>query len=186
MVNDGPHQHADYLPEPLYPGFIDPEAPTSAPEPGTGTVWVIPPEEDLLNEPGQWEGVWRAAEKHTGVWAQTKDEVVTWALSVPASQWLTRDHMGEPWADLTTAVPPRPGTGTVWVLSPEGHGWWGAVWVADGAVELGSLRGSHEQVVAWALAQPAVRWLTPVRQADGNIDWGDLKPASQPPEPDDR
>jgi len=87
VVNDGAHQHADYLPEPPYPGFIDPEAPTSAPEPGTGTVWVIPPEEDLLNEPGQWEGVWRAAEKHIGLWAQTKEEVVVWALSQPATQW---------------------------------------------------------------------------------------------------
>ena len=108
-------------------------------------------------------------------------EVLVCALGVPATKWLTREHLGEPWADLTFAVPPGPGIGTVWVLSPEGHGWWGAVWVAEGAAELASLRGSHEEVVAWALAQPAVRWLTSVRQADGNINWGDLKPAAQPP-----
>ena len=186
MVNDSAHQYADYLPEPLYPGFIDPEAPTSAPEPGTGTVWVIPPEEDLLNEPRRWEGVWRAAEKHTGIWAQSRDEAVIWALSTPATRWLTREHMGEPWVDLTVAVPPDPGTGTVWVHSPESQGWWGAVWKAGGGAELASLRGSHEDVVAWALAQPAVRWLGLTLQADVNSHWADLKAGMQPPEPDDR
>jgi hypothetical protein len=102
MVDEGPRPNADYLPEPLYPGFVDPEAPTSAPEPGTGTVWVIP---------------------------------------------------------------------------PEGNGPWGAAWVAEGAAKLANLRGPQEAVVAWALAQPAVRWLTPVLQTGGNFDWGDLKPS---------
>ena len=72
-----------------------------APEPGTGTVWVIPPEEDLvsaqLNVPGYWEGVWRAGVKHTGVASLTKDEAVAWALCQPATQWQARDHMGSKW-----------------------------------------------------------------------------------------
>lgn len=80
--------------------------------------------------------------------------------------------MGEPWTDLTTAFSLRPGRGTVWV--------------AEGAAELASLRGSHEEVVAWPLPQPAARRLTPVLQVDGNFNWADLKPTSQPPEAADR
>jgi hypothetical protein len=181
VVEDDPRPYADYLPEPLYPGFVDPEAPTSAPEPGTGTVWVIPPEEDLLsdqlNVPGRWQGVWRAEVRHTGVSSPTKVEAVVWALCQPATQWLARDRMDEPWVDLTRISPPGLGTGTVWVIPPVGNGPWGAAWVAEGAAKLASLRGTQEAVVAWALAQPAVRWLTPVLQPDGNFDWGDLKPA---------
>lgn len=181
VVEDGPRPYADYLPEPLYPGFVDPEAPTSAPEPGTGTVWVIPPEEDLvsaqLNVPGYWEGVWRAGVKHTGVASPTKDEVVAWALCQPATQWLTRDHMGEPWVDLTRLPPPDSGTGTLWVIPPVGSLPWGAAWVTEDGAKLASRQGSQEAVLAWALAQPAARWLTPIIQTDGNLDWGDLKPA---------
>jgi hypothetical protein len=53
-------QPVSYLEPPLYPGFIDPEAPTSPPEPDTGTVWVTSqkktywaaPIGKLLGEPG--------------------------------------------------------------------------------------------------------------------------------------
>ena len=159
-----------YWPEEIYPGFIDPEAPTTAPEPGTGTVWVIPPEEDLLNVPGMWEGVWRAGVEHTGISSPTKVETIVWALCQPATQWLARDHMDEPWVDLTRLSPPGLGTGTVWVIPPKGNGPWGAAWVADGAAKLACMRGSQEEVVAWALAQPAVRWL--IRH--GDEDWAEL------------
>jgi len=82
-MSDDPHRDVHYLPKPIYPGFVDPEAPTSAPEPGTGTVWVIPPEEDGIH---LWGPVWRAVDKHVGVFGRTREEVVAWALIQPATQ----------------------------------------------------------------------------------------------------
>jgi len=68
-MSDDPHRDVHYLPKPIYPGFVDPEAPTSAPEPGTGTVWVIP-----------------RVDKHVGVFGRTREEVVAWARIQPATQ----------------------------------------------------------------------------------------------------
>jgi hypothetical protein len=174
--DDNPRQYADYLPEPLYPGFIDPEAPTSEPEPGTGTVWVMWPEEDEID---RWCAVWRALDKHTGCYAETKDEILAWALGRLATQWLIRTDVGEPWVDLMGAPQPGPGTGTIWVSMSTavgrstGVGEWVAVWVADGEKHA-MVRGSHEEVMIWALAQPARKRLISQREGE---DWTELKQA---------
>jgi hypothetical protein len=54
-----------------------------------------------------------------------------------------------------------------------GVGGWVAVWVAEGEKHA-TVRGSHEEVVMWALAQPALRWL--ILQREGE-DWTELKEA---------
>jgi hypothetical protein len=175
--DDNPRQYVDYLPEPLYPGFIDPEAPTSEPDPGTGIVWVMSPEEDEIS--GSWGSVWRDAEKHTGCHAETRDEILAWALGRPATQWLARSNVGEPWVDLTGAPRPSPDTGTIWVsMSTDvgrstGVGEWVAVWVAEGEKHA-TFRGSHEEVMMWALAQPARRRLISQREGE---DWTELRQA---------
>lgn len=167
----------DYLSEPLYPGFIDPEAPTSPPDPGTGTAWVTSPEEDLMDS-GYWEIIWRDGTKHTGCCAETKEEAVMYALSLPATRWVTRDHSGDPWTDLTRASHPSPGTGTVQVTQTRGTELWAAVWAAEGATKHTLARGPQEDTIAWALAQPAQNHLILVEDEEGYIDWVELKPAA--------
>ena len=74
---------------------------------------------------------------------------------------------------------PGPGTGTIWVRMSTafgrstGVGEWVAVWVAHGEKHA-MVRGSHEEVVMWALAQPARKRL--ISQREG-ADWTELKQA---------
>lgn len=152
-----PRHEVHYLPEGGdRPDLADQLANSSFDDPWP-RIWIAPLDADDQDEPNdQWTALWECDEDRED-FSGTRDEAIAWARHRPAIGrflWTGRDYVELDPLPGDAPAPPPPGP-SVQVQGPDHDGRWVAVWYHRGEVK--QFWGSRDDVVAWAVAQPAER-----------------------------
>jgi len=133
-------------------------------------IWIAPVDSD--RPAGQWNASCQFGDDAEEFYG-SRDEAIIWARRTPAAQRFVRVD-GEDLAlppEPGDAPPPPPPGPTVQVQGPNSDGRWVAVWFHRGQAK--QFWGRHDDVIAWANAQPAERR----RISVGGENWRPLRAA---------